>query len=65
MRLEQYKDVLQLDSLNRTALVHLVEKLFVYGDKRVHVVLRNQNQFIKVAMLYDFLKQSEPERSVG
>jgi DNA invertase Pin-like site-specific DNA recombinase len=65
MKLEQYKDVLQLDSLNRTALVHLVEKLFVYGDKRVHVVLRNQNQFIKVAMLYDFLKQSEPERSVG
>jgi hypothetical protein len=65
MKLEQYKDVLQLDSLNRMALVHLVEKLFVYGDKRVHVVLRNQNQFIKVAMLYDFLKQSEPERSVG
>jgi hypothetical protein len=65
MKLEQYKDVLQLDSLNRTALVHLVEKIFVYGDKRVHVVLRNQNQFIKVAMLCDFLKQSEPERSVG
>ena len=64
-RLEQYKDILQLESLNRTALVHLVEKIFVYGDKRVHVVLRHQNHFLKVGMLYDFLKQSEAEGKVG
>ena len=51
MKLEQYKDVLQVEELNRTTLVHLVEKIFVYDDKRVQVVLRNQNQFIKVAML--------------
>lgn len=65
MRLEEYKDVLQVEELNRTTLVHLVEKIFVYDDKRVHVVLRNQNQFIKVAMLCDFLKQSGTERTVG
>lgn len=65
MKLEQYKDVLQVESLNRTALLHLVEKIFVYDDKRVHVVLRHQNQFIKVAMLYDFLKHSEAEGKVG
>lgn len=65
MKLEQYKDVLQVESLNRTALVHLVEKIFVYDDKRVHVVLRHQDQFIKVAMLHDFLKQSEKEGKVG
>ena len=65
MKLEEYKDVLQVEELNRTTLVHLVEKIFVYDDKRVHVVLRNQNQFIKVAMLCDFLKQSETERTVG
>ena len=64
-KLEEYKDVLQVEELNRTTLVHLVEKIFVYDDKRVHVVLRNQNQFIKVAMLCDFLKQSETERTVG
>ena len=64
MRLEEYKDVLQVEELNRTTLVHLVEKIFVYEDKRVHVILRNQNQFIKVAMLSDFLKQSETEGAV-
>ena len=64
MKLEEYKDVLQVEELNRTTLVHLVEKIFVYDDKRVHVVLRNQNQFIKVAMLSDFLKQSGAERAV-
>lgn len=52
VKLEQYKDILQFESLNRTALVHLVEKIFVYGDKRVHVVLRHQNHFLKVGMLY-------------
>lgn len=65
MKLEQYKDILQLETLNRTALVHLVEKIYVYGDKRIHVVLRHQNHFIKVGMLYDFLKQSDAERRVG
>lgn len=65
VKLEQYKDILQLESLNRTALVHLVEKIFVYGDKRVHVILRHQNHFLKVGMLYDFLKQSEAEGKVG
>ena len=64
MKLEQYKDVLQVESLNRTTLVHLVEKIYVYDDKRVHVVLRHQNQFIKVAMLCDFLKHSEAEGQV-
>ena len=64
MKLEEYKDVLQVEEMNRTTLVHLVEKIFVYDDKRVHVVLRNQNQFIKVAMLSDFLKQSGAERAV-
>ena len=64
MKLEQYKDVLQVESLNRTTLVHLVEKIYVYDDKRVHVVLRHQNQFIKVAMLCDFLKHSEAEGKV-
>ena len=64
MRLEEYKDVLQVEDLNRTTLVYLVEKIFVYEDKRVHVVLRNRNQFIKVAMLSDFLKQSETEGTV-
>ena len=61
MKLEQYKDVLQVEELNRTTLVHLVEKIYVYDDKRVQVVLRHQNQFIKVAMLCDFLKHSEAE----
>lgn len=65
MKLEQYKDVLQVEELNRTTLVHLVEKVFVYGDKRVQVVLRNQNQFIKMAMLCDFLKHSGAEGKVG
>ena len=65
MKLEQYKDVLQVESLNRTTLVHLVEKIYVYDDKRVHVVLRHQNQFIKVAMLCDFLKHSEAEGKVN
>ena len=65
MRLEQYKDVLQVEALNRTTLVHLVEKIFVYDDKRVHVVLRHQNQFLKVGMLYDFLKHSEAEGKVS
>ena len=64
MKLEQYKDVLQVESLNRTTLVHLVEKIYVYDDKRVQVVLRHQNQFIKVAMLCDFLKHSEAEGKV-
>ena len=64
MKLEQYKDVLQVEELNRTTLVHLVEKIFVYDDKRVQVVLRNQNQFIKVAMLCDFLKHSSAEGMV-
>ena len=65
VKLEQYKDILQMESLNRTALVHLVEKIFVYEDKRVHVVLRHQDQFIKVGMLYEFLRQSETERRAG
>jgi len=64
MKLEEYKDVLDVDELNRTTLVHLVEKIFVYEDKRVQVVLRNQNQFIKIAMLCDFLKHSETEGAV-
>lgn len=64
MKLEEYKDVLDVEELNRTTLVHLVEKIFVYEDKRVQVVLRNQNQFIKIAMLCDFLKHSEMEGAV-
>ena len=64
MKLEEYKDVLDVEELSRTTLVHLVEKIFVYEDKRVQVVLRNQNQFIKIAMLCDFLKHSETEGAV-
>ena len=64
MKLEKYKDALQVDELNRPTLVHLVEKILVYEDKKVQVVLRNQNQFIKVAMLCEFLKQSGTEGKV-
>ena len=53
-----------MEFLNRTTLVHLVEKIYVYDDKRVQVLLRHQNQFIKVAMLCDFLKHSEAEGKV-
>lgn len=60
-KLEKYKDALQVDTLNRTMLVHLVEKIYVYDGNRVQVVLRSQNQFIKIGMLYDFLKNSEQE----
>lgn len=65
VKLEQYKDILQLESLSRTALVHLVEKIFVYDDNKVHVVMRYQNQFLKVGMLYEFLKQSDAEGMVS
>ncbi len=61
VRLERFKDVLQLDSLNRTELVHLVEKIFVYDNNMVHVALRNQNQYMKIGILYDYLKQCEAE----
>ena len=56
LKLEQYKDVLQVEELSRAVLVQLVEKILVYDGQRIQVVLRHQNQFLKVAMLHDYLQ---------
>ncbi len=58
IRLEQFKELLELDALNRTALVTFVEKILVYEDKRLQVVLRCQDFYEKTAILYDFIKKT-------
>ncbi|MCD7717199.1 MAG: recombinase family protein [Lachnospiraceae bacterium] len=58
VRLEQFKEVLELDALNRSVLVTFVEKILVYEDKRLQVVLRCQNFYEKTALLYDFIKST-------
>ncbi len=58
IRLEQFKELLELDALNRTALVTFVEKILVYEDKRLQVVLRCQDFYEKTALLYDFIKNT-------
>ena len=66
VKLEKYKELLQVDSLTRPTLLLLVEKILIYEDKRVQVVLRYQNQFLKIGMLYHFLQHDDTaERKVG
>lgn len=64
-KLEKYKEVLQMDELTRPVLVRLVKRIDVYDDRRIDVVMRDRDQFIKIGVLYDYLKHLTPESEVS
>ena len=54
MRLEKFKEVLELTELNREVLVTFIDRILVYEDKRICLELKNREVFSKILMLAEY-----------
>ena len=54
MRLEKFKEVLELTELSREVLVTFIDRILVYEDKRICLELRNREVFSKILMLAEY-----------
>lgn len=54
VRLEKFKEVLELTELNREVLVTFIDRILVYEDKRICLELRNREVFGKILMLAEY-----------
>ena len=56
MRLERFKEVKELTELDRDVLLHFVERVHVYEDKRISTELKNKEQFSKLLVLAEYAR---------
>lgn len=59
--LSQFREYQNLPSLSRAAVVNLVDKIELYPDKKIRVVLRYQNQ---LANMVEFLREQDAAKSL-
>lgn len=60
--LSQFRKYQNLPSLSRSAVVNLVDKIELYPDKKIRVVLRYQDQ---LANMVEFLREQDAAKSVS
>ncbi len=61
IRLERFREALELTELNRDVLVAFVDRILVYEDKRICLELKNRELYSKVMMLAGYMEQREAE----
>ena len=61
IRLERFREALELTELNRDVLVAFVDRILVYEDKRICLELKNRELYSKVMMLAGYMEQKEAE----
>lgn len=54
VRLERFKEVLELTELNRDVLLTFIDRILVYEDKRICLELKNREMFSKILMLAEY-----------
>ncbi len=54
VRLEKFKEVLELTELSREVLVTFIDRILVYEDKRICLELRNREVFSKILILAEY-----------
>lgn len=59
MRLERFREVLELTELNRDVLITFIDRILVYEDKRICLELKNRELYSKAAMLAGYVGQME------
>ena len=59
--LSQFREYQNLPSLSRASVVNLVDKIELYPDKKIRVVLRYQDQ---LANMVEFLREQDATKSV-
>ena len=59
--LSQFRKYQNLPSLSRAAVVNLVDKIELYPDKKIRVVLRYQDQ---LANMVEFLREQDAAKSI-
>lgn len=60
IQLEEWKKSLELKELDRMLLALAVDKIYIYENKRIMIVLRYQDMIEKMKVLRTFLKNSRP-----
>ena len=61
IRLERFREALELTELNRDVLVAFVDRILVYEDKRICLELKNRELYSKVMMLAGYMERREAE----
>jgi dsDNA-binding SOS-regulon protein len=64
VRLQKFKDAMKLTELNRDALLCFISRIEVYEDKRIYVEFREKEEFDKMLVLQEYLKEKEREGRV-
>lgn len=59
VKLERFKEVLTFTECSRDMLMTFIDKVYVYEDKRINIVLKHKEQFRKVVMLAEYVEASE------
>ena len=57
IRLERFRDVLELTELNRDVLVTFIDRILVYEDKRICLELKNRELYSKILMLARYVEK--------
>lgn len=55
VKLERFKELMRLTSLDRDTLLTFISKVEVYEDKKVYVEFRSKQEFNKMLMLQEYL----------
>lgn len=63
IRLDRFREVLELTELNRDVLVTFIDRILVYEDKRICLELKNRELYSKVMMLAGYMGQLETEKA--
>lgn len=65
VQLNEWKESLSIDTLDRGILAATVERIEIFEDKRIQIVLRYENEIAKMQVLKDFMDSQKQERVVS
>ena len=61
VKLERFKEAMELTELNRDMLLCFIRRIEVYEDKKVYVEFRDKEEFSKMLVLQEYLKEKGSE----
>ncbi len=61
VKLERFKEVMKLTELSRDVLLCFISRIEVYEEKKVYVELREKEEFGKMLVLQEYLKEQKRE----
>ncbi len=64
VELKDWKKLLALKNIDRTLLLNIVDKIWIYEDKRIQIDFRYKNELDKLVVIANFFYDHKKERSV-